>query len=240
MIPIALPLTSTGPEDFRVRVAAERREKMRNRLLDAVLELYQPGAGLHLVIDDVIRVADVSRGTFYKYFDSLEQAVDALGEQMAEAMIRDFRQLFDGESDAAVRAIGGAAMTMVRAWHDPRWAGFTCRIDYVDYFARTSTFDSLVRTALKAARDADQMAFGSLDVAVDLIVGMTVEARRRLMRQPQAPRAYMDELLTCTFGGLGMHPEPLSKAKAAAWNRILAGRPDLDWWTSSRDLAFNG
>ena len=211
---------------------------MRNRLLDAVLDLYQPGTGLHLVIDDVIKVAGVSRGTFYKYFDSLEQAIDALGEQMAESMICDFHQLFDEESDAAVRAIGGATITMVRAWHDPRWAGFTCRIDYVDYFARASTLDSLVRTALQAARDADQMAFRSLDVAVDMIIGMTVEARRRLMRQPQAPCAYMDELLTCTFGGLGMRPEPLSKAKAVAWKHILTGRPDLDWWSLSRHIAF--
>src|SRR3546814_1280480 len=86
-------------------------------------------------------------------------------------------------------------MAMVRAWHDPRWGGFTCRIDYVDYFARASAFDSLVRDALKEARDAGQMSFHSLDVAVDLIVGMTVVARRRLIRQPVAPRAYIDEML---------------------------------------------
>src|SRR3546814_6029616 len=56
-----------NPEDFRIRVAADRRERMRARLLDAVLDLYQPGrGGAHLVIDDVIQTAGVSRGTFYK------------------------------------------------------------------------------------------------------------------------------------------------------------------------------
>src|SRR3546814_1657547 len=83
-----------------------------------------------------------------------------------------FRCLFDNEPNAAARAVGGAAMAMVRALHDPRWGGFTCRIDYVDYFARASAFDSLVRDALKEARDAGQMSFHSLDVAVDLIVGI--------------------------------------------------------------------
>ncbi|HEY9578369.1 MAG TPA: TetR/AcrR family transcriptional regulator [Rhizorhapis sp.] len=221
-----------NPEDFRIRVAADRRERMRARLLDAVLDLYQPGrGGAHLVIDDVIQTAGVSRGTFYKYFESLEEAVDELGERMAAGTIADFRRLFDNEPNAAARAVGGAAMAMVRAWHDPRWGGFTCRIDYVDYFARASAFDSLVRDALKEARDAGQMSFHSLDVAVDLIVGMTVEARRRLIRQPVAPRAYIDEMLECTFRGLDMAPATLAEARATAWTHILAGAPDMDWWS---------
>src|SRR3546814_12378538 len=93
---------------------------MRARLLDAVLDLYQPGrGGAHLVIDDVIQTAGVSRGTFYKYFESLEEAVDELGERMAAGTIADFRRLFDNEPNAAARAVGGAAMAMVRAWHGP-------------------------------------------------------------------------------------------------------------------------
>src|SRR3546814_17001962 len=78
---------------------------------------------------------------------------------MAAGTIADFRRLFDNEPNAAARAVGGAAMAMVRAWHDPRWGGFTCRIAYVDYFARASAFASLVRDALKEARDAGQMSF---------------------------------------------------------------------------------
>src|SRR3546814_6305988 len=136
-----------NPEDFRIRVAADRRERMRARLLDAVLDLYQPGrGGAHLVIDDVIQTAGVSRGTFYKYFESLEEAVDELGERMAAGTIADFRRLFDNEPNAAARAVGGAAMAMVRAWHDPRWGGFTCRIDYVDRSEEhTSELQSLMR-----------------------------------------------------------------------------------------------
>src|SRR3546814_12159321 len=115
---------------------------------------------------------------------------------------------------------------MVRAWHDPRWGGFTCRIDYVDYFARASAFDSLVRDALKEARDAGPMSFHSLDVAVDLIVGMTVESRRRLILQPVAPRAYIHGMLPCTLRGLDLAPAPLAATRATPWPHIHAGAPD--------------
>lgn len=230
------PVPAPNAENGRLRVAAERRDRMRARLLETVLALYQPGRdNAALVIDDVIRAADVSRGTFYKYFQSIEQAVDELGESLTGGMVADFRALFAAESDPAVLAIGGSAMTMLRAWHDPRWGGFTCRVDYVDYFARASALDALVRDALCAARDSGQMRFGSLDVAVDLIVGMTVEARRRLIRAPESPLGYIDEMLACTFAGLGMEPVVFARARNSAFARISEGAGSLLWW--STDLA---
>ncbi|WP_235954806.1 TetR/AcrR family transcriptional regulator [Sphingobium psychrophilum] len=224
--------------DPRSRAAALRRELMRNRLLDTVFDLYQPGqANGHLVIDDVIQAAAVSRGSFYKYFDSLEAAVDALGERLTAGMIGDYRRLFDDGDDPLLRAVGGAAMAMLRAWHDPRWAGFTCRVDYVDYFERASTFDLMVRDALDAARSQGQMAFVLIDVAVDLIVGVTIEARRRLMRPSVAgPRAYMDEMIARTFYALDTPPLAVAAVLDRVWLRLAKDGPVLDWWSTNHGV----
>jgi AcrR family transcriptional regulator len=217
--------------DPRTAAAAIRRARMRERLLDAVLDLYQPGQGSgSLVIDDVIRAADVSRGSFYKYFDSLDAAVNELGERMTADLMAEFRRLFDDVPDPLVRAVGGASMAIVRAWHDPRWGGFTCRIDYVDYFTRASMFDRIVRDALKAARDKGQMRFRSIDVAVDLIVGMTIEGRRRLMLRSVEPRAYVDELIEHTFMGLKVDPSAIADASAHFWHVMARAAPMLSWW----------
>lgn len=221
----------TEKEDFRVRAAAQRRERMQARLLDAVLDLYQPGSGGgNLVIDDVIRAASVSRGTFYKYFNSVEAAVDALAERLATEMVADFQTLFGSDSDPGVQAIGGAAMTIARAWHDPRWGGFTCRVDYVDYFARRSAFDQMVRSCLREGKENWLFVFDSLDVAVDLIVGVTVEARRRMIRRIARPRIYADEILSRTFIGLGMSEKVVVADLALIWNRLEAHAPALGWW----------
>lgn len=217
--------------DPRTAAAEIRRARMRERLLDAVLDLYQPGRGSgSLVIDDVIQAAGVSRGSFYKYFDSLDTAVNELGERMTANLIADFRRLFDDVADPLVRAVGGSVTAMARAWHDPRWGGFTCRVDHVDYFARASMFDLLVREALEAARDRAQMTFRSLDVAVDLIVGMTIEARRRLMLGSAEPRTYIDEMIERTFIGLGAHPAAIDAALAEAWDILARAGSDLFWW----------
>ena len=220
------------PIDPRSRAAALRRERMRDRLLDTVFDLYQPGqANGHLVIDDVIQAAAVSRGSFYKYFESLEAAVDALGERLTAGMIGDYRRLFDDDDAPLLRAVGGVAITMLRAWHDPRWSGFTCRVDYVNYFERASSFDLMVRDALDDARQKGQMDFASSDMAVDLIVGVTIEARRRLMRGGMAPRSYMDEMLLRTFRALDASPVMLAAAFDTVWLRLARDGPSLDWWS---------
>lgn len=223
--------------DPRTAAAAIRRARMRERLLDAVFDLYQPGQGSgSLVIDDVIRAADVSRGSFYKYFDSIDAAVNELGERMTADLIADFRGLFDDVADPLVRGVGGAVMAMARAWHDPRWGGFTSRVDYVDYFARVSVFDLLVRDALEAARMEGQMNFRSLDVAVDMIVGMTIEARRRLMLRPVEPRAYIDEMIERTFVGLEADPVVIKAASVRAWAVLTEAASALGWWRRGEGL----
>ncbi len=225
--------------DFRVQVAERRRERMRARLLDAVLNLYQPDRGAeHLVIDDVIRAADVSRGTFYKYFDSIDQAVIELGETLTSGMMTDYQALFGSETELAVELFGGPAMTIARAWHDPRWGGFTCRVDYVDYLGRRNAYDILVRSRLEQARTQGLIQFRSLDVALDMLVGATVQGRRRLMNRGPNPRAYIDEILQWTFAGLGMAPKLIESAGLSAWQRILDGVPALGWWPPESDWDY--
>lgn len=227
-------VTHLQEPDPRSKAAALRRERMRQRLLEAVLELYQPGqAAQHVLIDDVIKLADVSRGSFYKYFDSVDAVVAELAEAMTVGMIADYRRLFWDVTDPLVRAVGGAMMVLLRALHDPRWGGFTCRIDFVDYFARERAFDLMVRDALEAARDGGQIMFTSADAAVDLIVGMTVEARRRLVRGISDPHAYMDEMIRCTFGGLSAAHDEVTLACKQVRFRLSEEATKLDWWSSS-------
>jgi AcrR family transcriptional regulator len=237
-MPDAPPKPAVETQDFRTRVAAERRERMRERLLDAVLDLYQPDTGGGPpVIDDVIRRAGVSRGSFYKYFESVEQAARVLGERLLEQSEHDFRTLFGDEPDPAVKAIGGTGVSISRAWHDRRWGGFTVHVDHMDYFNRANATDTMVRDCLEEARRRGLMAFDSLDVAVDLIVGASVQARRRMIGGIPRPRAYADEMLERIFRGLGMEPHVLAGARTAAWTRIVTGAAALGWWSRAEDWA---
>ncbi|WP_010139124.1 TetR/AcrR family transcriptional regulator [Oceanicola sp. S124] len=60
-------------QDHRSKVAAERREKMRRRLVEAAVAVFATKPQGDVVIEDIVARAEVSRGTFYKYFDSLDE-----------------------------------------------------------------------------------------------------------------------------------------------------------------------
>jgi len=65
---------------------------MRARLLGATMDVCAVANSQGpAVIDDVIRAAKVSRGTFYKHFDSLEQALAELGAQLADETVEGLR-----------------------------------------------------------------------------------------------------------------------------------------------------
>lgn len=69
-------------EDHRTGVGLERRARMRQRLIEAAPPVFAEMGPEVAQIDDVIRLAGVSRGAFYNYFRStnelLRAAVDAL------------------------------------------------------------------------------------------------------------------------------------------------------------------
>ena len=95
-------------EDHRIRVGRERRERMRHRLLQSVLQVRSGKGGRNLaVIDDVIKDASVSRGTFYKYFDSLDQAESELALQMADEMTTGIMSVYDVLDDPVLRTATG-------------------------------------------------------------------------------------------------------------------------------------
>ncbi|HLS98379.1 MAG TPA: TetR family transcriptional regulator [Porticoccaceae bacterium] len=218
-------------EDFRARAARHKRDRMRARLLDAVLAVYEPGdRGPGAVIDDVVRRAEVSRGTFYKYFETLEQAVAELGQQLAEQTLASYADLFAG-SDPAVRAAGGTVLTLARAAMEPRWGLFTASVDYVAQFARRDSLGAIVSATLVAGRDAGVLRFASGDAATDMVVGAAVQAIERLAHGEQRNRDYILEMTCLCMTGLGMPPDRAREAANGAWARIAARAADLPWWT---------
>ena len=85
--PVAERRASPPREDHRVRVAREKRERMKARILQSVLSVCSGvEASGPAVIDDVIRHAEVARGTFYKYYNSLDEAIAELGSVLADEM----------------------------------------------------------------------------------------------------------------------------------------------------------
>lgn len=217
--------------DHRHRVARERRARMRERLIAATIDVYSQNTGGHRpVIDDVIRAADVSRGTFYKYFDSLDEVLTEIGRRAADEMLLSFDRLFGPLEDGAVMLATGPLMALARAAMDPAHGAIISHADMVDRISGDDPRRQLVYRSLNHGRDQGVFHFDAIEAAFDLVIGTSVEGARRISRTGQLDGASIRETVVMILLGLGMNRPAALHAVNTAWQLLQGASEHLHWW----------
>ena len=213
--------------DHRVRVGREKRDRMRKRLLSAVMLCYAQRQGHDTPgIDDVIREAAVSRATFYLHFVSMEDAFNALGSQLTEE-IKTVEQFFE-RSDPLERLAIGIQMFLLHGVADRVWASF---VSSTNYLSGDSFLIRTIESHLLDAREAKLVHFSEVKAARSLMLGSQSEAMRLLHEVNQRNRAYLEELSVMILCGLRADYERSKKAVHDTAIYIRGFAPDcVPWW----------
>lgn len=216
-------------EDHRARVARARRERMRARLLDAVLSVY-PGDLQNgpAVIDDVIRAAHVSRGTFYKYFPSLEEAVSELGIRLAEENVKSVTELHGDLTDPLLRPATGFQLYLSRAAIEPKWGAFVTRMSDV---MPDGQLMQIVTENLRSGTALGVFDIRAMDAAVDLAFGALIQAMKHIVTGKPSPGAYIERVSAMLLRSFGVPPDASDKAAREAFEYLCrVGPQKLPWW----------
>ncbi|RZT36852.1 TetR/AcrR family transcriptional regulator [Cupriavidus agavae] len=206
------PLTfiPTEREDHRSVAARKKREAMRTRILRAIMDLYSDPAKISTSIEDVAREAEISRGTFYKHFTSLDEALIAVGREVTDQMTQDMLPIYDVVSDPVNRVSTGLRLFLTRALTDHRWAAFVLRAELV---AQESVLLTYVMKDLRHGAHEGLMEFDNLQAAVDSVMGATVEGIRTiLLKRTKDPAQYIDSTIRITLRGLAVEKRRAIKA----------------------------
>ncbi len=219
----------TKKDDHRVRVARERRDRMRKRLLDAVMTSYarrlqqDPPS-----VDDVITEANVSRATFYKYFNSFDEAMAALGRELVDEMVRSLINLYGEREDAFFRLTTGIQLFLLRSVIDPLWAAFVARTDQLAQ--DTEPLMGMTRH-LEAARAQGLVSFLETEAAASLTVGAMMGTIRYMVRSGNRSQAYVEDLTSMILRGLGLDMDAAREIVRQHTVFIRDVAPDrLTWW----------
>lgn len=204
------------PENHRTVSARIKREAMRARILLATMDLFSERKNLSASIEDVIKAADISRGTFYKYFASMDEALVAVGRQVTDQMTLDILPIYDILTDPIQRISTGMRLFLSRAWTDRRWASFVVRAELIP---NESVLLDYVYGDLRDGLSLAQLEFENLQAAADSIIGATIEGMRTMMlgRTSDAP-AYIDDVIRMTLRGMGVSKHKAETACAFSRN----------------------
>ncbi|MEN0107840.1 MAG: helix-turn-helix domain-containing protein [Pseudomonas sp.] len=190
--------------DHRPKMAEKKRLMMRTKLLDAAMRVFAEQRTPAPVIDDVIREAQVSRGTFYRYFTSLDQVLVALGQDLNNQMTTDILPVYDILTDPLQRFSVGYRIFLLRALLDRKWAGFVTRADAWPHQALVAEY---MTRDLHAGRAKQQFVFGRIDATTDFLMGASAHGIQAILLGTEQIHEYIDSSVRMALLSVGCSPQ---------------------------------
>ncbi len=179
-------------------------------------------------VEDVCAEAGVSRATFYKHFDSVQDAADAIGESMLDEMTVSLEKMITLDQPPIERAAIGIQMFLMRSAVDPAWGSFVSRAFQMRKNA--DVFSGIDRD-LRGALQEKGKEIRNFDAMRSLVLGATLEGIRSVHQTGERRRDYVEELTTTILCALGAAPEDATDLvrKTSIYIRGLA-LDCLEWW----------
>jgi len=202
-------------QDHRPRVAAERRERMRSRLLGSALQLVAARGPAATSIDDIIAAAEVSRGTFYKYFPSPEALVRELAIEVARELVYLADPVVRERDDPAERVACGIRLVARLALHHPSAAGFLVQLGWPDTHGNDVLLD-FVRRDLAEGMKRGRFRTMPMPLALNMISGAVIGAIHCMLKARCEPD-FAEMTAAATLRALGVTGKT---ADALAYKRL--------------------
>jgi AcrR family transcriptional regulator len=219
--------------NHRTRVAAERREKTRAKLLESALHVFS-SKGPQAVIEDVMAQAGMARGSFYNYFCSSEELLAALVSEINSELMRAIDPLVQRLANPIERVARGARMQLHAITQFPQLAAFLSRLPFPTADSKLLGLRFLERD-VAAGIGAQRFRHIEQRVAVDLVTGVVLSAAYALASKT-LQHDYPEQNVRQMLQGLGVDgveaqrivalPLPLPALTLPESALLLRARPD--------------
>ncbi len=222
--------TVTTKEDFRSRTGRQRRARTSEKILEALFSLIDT-RGIHEVSVDTLRhAAHLSRGAFYNYFNTLDEFLMHVSENLGTIINEEQRASANDDNSAIGQIAMFARYFVVRSTSDPGCAAILLRT-LPETGAASEAMRRRMIATFNRAKEAKEIDVASVPHAVEIGLGVLI-AMLRLSLHDGIHADRLSELTAMLLRALGV-----SKKRAAALScRRLPAMPD----TPLRSLALTG
>lgn len=214
-----MPAAVASP-DHRTRVAAERRVRMRKRLLEsAIIVFSQKGVGAS-VIPEVVAAAEVSQGSFYNYFSTNEELLAAVGEELSNEMVQLIESVVGGIEDPALR-VATAIRSYLHLARSYRVVARFLASAGLQLGGEKSSVYEFLPPDLKEGQKRGSFDEMPLDIAMDLVRGAGLAAIHRIANGRIA-KDYPEKIVQAILRSLGVSTAEATRLTATALPRLSA------------------
>jgi AcrR family transcriptional regulator len=207
--------------DHRVRVAALRREEMQLHLLFSGLTLASTNSVYELEVEDVIKQAEVSRGSFYNYFPSLPALYDGLAKQLMQEFTDLINESIPQGLDTTTRLSSTMRILMRLVVDFPMLGRFLTQIQWPNQNPDTEIFQNIIydiQLGIKEGIFNNMPASIGTNIAIGSLIG---GIHTMLLKRPA--KGFEDQVTNQVLIGLGIDAKLAGKISQAP----LPAKPQL-------------
>lgn len=194
-----------------------KRERTRRALLDAGRALIAERGVAGLRIQEITEHADVALGSFYNYFPSKEELVEAVVAESLSSLAAATLPVDWADADPA-EVVAAANIRFVRlAGKDPDFARLVVNLVHADdlFLAATHPY---ARVALERGIANGRFVIADVEVALTAIIGAALALIRELLggRHGAGAEVAFAQLVLTSLGLTPADAEAVAKSAAAA------------------------
>lgn len=185
--------------EIHPRTASGQAQKTRTRaaIVRAAIPVFANHGPDIPVIDDFVKAAGVSRGTFYNYFQTTRDLLDATMEQISNDLIETIIPAVIDQPNPVIRLATAMRLFYRKARLDPVFRGYLDSVSSVGNLAATRA-----RGDLQEAISQNLIKVKELELAEAIIFGVMVFALRTSKVEAGGPgRAH--EVVRAVLNALG-------------------------------------
>ncbi|NIH99080.1 TetR/AcrR family transcriptional regulator [Mycolicibacterium fluoranthenivorans] len=207
---------NVAPQDKPATRTERQRQRTRRQLLDAGRSLIAAKGVAGLRIQEITETADVALGSFYNYFESKDEFLEAIMTESLTELAAATVATEDLSSDPAdVVALASLRVVGV-AYTEPEFARLIANIGHSEaLFGRA--LHPYAREAVERGIDSGRFVVPNIDVLLTAVIGAAFALIREILdgrHGPHAERAFAQYMLAA----LGLTPDEAATvvAKVAA------------------------
>lgn len=201
-----------------------RTQRTREALISAGRELFAEHPVDAVSIDDIVRAADVAKGSFYNHFPDRETLVRTVVAEIRTDIEAAIAAANDGVEDAARRVARATCVNVRYAVDEPQRARCMVRVSVGS--ARTNApLNQGLMADLTAGLATNRFTLANVETGMLFVMAVTQAALARVSLEPSRTNAINlgQQITSLLLRGLGV-PAPEAEALAAqASDSIIRG-----------------
>lgn len=196
--------------NHRSRVGLEKKQKMKNHLMVSAIDLYgQTPVDQSLLIDDYVKHAGVSRGTFYNYFTSTNELLTEIAMHMSDEVLDIIEPIISQLDHPLERIMLATKLYLRSAIRFPIWGQLITSVG-PKFTIRGRNISQYLARDLKKAHDLNLITIRDYRVSRDIFLGSAYYSLETILMET-VDQNYFNLVIETIFVNLGLSQDEVQR-----------------------------